>query len=62
MPKPTSDLELKHRLRSHLEQIGRERNPYMASEGHFYVREYVRTELAQWGEIEVHEFQVQGQP
>ncbi|MGJ3246206.1 MAG: M20/M25/M40 family metallo-hydrolase [Elainellaceae cyanobacterium] len=55
-------MDLKYRLRSHLEQIVRERNPYMASEGHFYVREYVRTELAQWGEIEGHEFQVQGQP
>ncbi|MGJ3249653.1 MAG: M20/M25/M40 family metallo-hydrolase [Elainellaceae cyanobacterium] len=55
-------MDLKHRLRSHLEQIVRERNPYIASEGHFYVREYVRTELAQWGKVEVHEFQVQGQP
>jgi aminopeptidase YwaD len=56
------DLNLKNRLRSHLEQIVRERDPYIASEGHFYVREYIREQLSQWGEVEVHEFQAQGKP
>ncbi len=60
MPDPNLDPSLTQRLRSHLEQIVRERNPYLASEGHFYVREYIREQLGHWGTVEVYEFQVQG--
>lgn len=38
----------------------RDRDPYLASAGHFYVQQYIRQELEQWGTIETHEFQVQG--
>jgi Zn-dependent M28 family amino/carboxypeptidase len=45
-------------LQSHVKEIARPRDPYLANGGHFYVQEYIRQELAQWGEVEVHEFQV----
>lgn len=48
---------LKHQLIQHLQQIIRERDPYLASEGHFYVREYIRQQLQQWGTVTNHEFQ-----
>ena len=49
-------IELKHRLHNHLTQIVRERDPYLNSGGHFFVREYIRQSLAQWGEVKTHEF------
>jgi aminopeptidase YwaD len=49
-------LQLKQQLNDHLTQIVRERDPYLNSGGHFFVREYIRQTLAQWGEVEVHEF------
>ena len=48
--------ELKQRLHNHLTQIVRERDPYLASGGHFLVREYIREFLGQYEEVEVHEF------
>jgi aminopeptidase YwaD len=51
---------LKQRLHHHLTQIVRERDPYLNSGGHFFVREYVRQTLAQWGTVEVHEFKFNG--
>lgn len=51
-----SHAEMKQRLLTHLEAIVRERDPYLASGGHFFVREYIREQLSQWGTIEVHEF------
>ncbi|MBD2090464.1 M28 family peptidase [Microcoleus sp. FACHB-1515] len=51
---------LKARLIEHLQQIARPRDPFLASEGHFFVRQYVREQLAQWGAIEVHAFTYQG--
>ena len=54
-------MELKQRLLEHLTQIVWERDPYVASGGHFFVREYIRQELAQWGTVETHEFKVQEQ-
>lgn len=53
-------LESKHRLSNHLTQIVRERDPYLNSGGHFLAREYIRATLAQWGEVENHEFRFQG--
>lgn len=53
-------LELKQRLQEHLTHIVRDRDPYLSSSGHFYVQEYIRTQLQQWGTVETHEFQVRG--
>lgn len=38
----------------------RDRDPYLASSGHFYVKQYLRQQLEQWGIVETHEFQVRG--
>jgi Zn-dependent M28 family amino/carboxypeptidase len=51
-------LTLKQRLQNHLQEIARERDPYMASAGHFFVQEYIRNELGQWGSVEIHTFKV----
>ena len=47
---------LKERLRSHLLHLVRERDPYLATAGHFYVQQYIRDQLGQWGEVETHDF------
>ena len=54
-------MTLQQRLENHLNQIVRERDPYIASGGHFFVKEYVRQQLEQWGQVETHEFEVRGQ-
>jgi Zn-dependent M28 family amino/carboxypeptidase len=51
-------LSLKQRLHSYLKQIARERDPYIATAGHFFVQEYIRQEFAQWGSVEIHTFNV----
>ena len=53
--------DLKDELYVHLTQIARERDPYLATEGHFFVREYIRGILSEWGEVKTHEFIVKGQ-
>ncbi|MEG4502438.1 M20/M25/M40 family metallo-hydrolase [Microcoleus sp. F6_B4] len=53
-------MNLKERLHSHLIQIVRDRNPYLASEGHFYAQQYIREQLAQWGSVEIDDFSVRG--
>lgn len=53
-------MDVKERLHTHLTQIVRDRDPYLASAGHFYVQQYVRQQLEQWGTVETHEFQVRG--
>ena len=55
-----STTQLKQRLREHLTQIVRQRDPYIASGGHFLVREYIRQSLSRWGEVETHEFDHNG--
>ncbi|HIK10366.1 MAG TPA: M28 family peptidase [Oscillatoriaceae cyanobacterium M33_DOE_052] len=50
------DENLKNNLQSHLFQIVRERDPYLATGGYFYVREYIRSELQKWGIVETHKF------
>ncbi|ELS01461.1 putative aminopeptidase [Xenococcus sp. PCC 7305] len=52
---------MKDRLYKHLAQIVRKRDPYLASEGHFFVQQYIREQLSQWGEVTTHEFEVRGQ-
>ncbi|WP_016952197.1 M28 family peptidase [Anabaena sp. PCC 7108] len=51
-------MNLKQRLQNHLQQIARERDPYMATAGHFFVQEYIRQQFGQWGSVEIHTFQV----
>ncbi len=48
---------LEARLADHLQQIARERDPYLATAGHFSVQQYVRSQLAAWGTVEQHDFQ-----
>jgi Zn-dependent M28 family amino/carboxypeptidase len=56
---PADDLpanDLQERLRSHLEEIARERDPYLATAGHFYVQTYIQQQLQQFGTVERHDF------
>jgi Zn-dependent M28 family amino/carboxypeptidase len=53
-------MDLKERLHGHLIQIVRDRNPYLASAGHFYVQQYIREQLGQWGAVEIDDFAVRG--
>ncbi|MGH2412431.1 MAG: M28 family peptidase [Microcystaceae cyanobacterium] len=53
-------MDLKERLNTHLTQLIRQRDPYLASTGHFFVQQYIRQQLEQWGIVEIHEFQSQG--
>lgn len=55
----SDNLELKQRLQTHLTEIVRERDPYLATAGHFYVQQYIRQQLAQWGTVSTHEFTMQ---
>lgn len=52
--------DLKINLQQHLEQIVRERDPYLAPAGHFYVQQYIRLQLEQWSPVYTHEFEVRG--
>ncbi|XQQ05592.1 MAG: M28 family peptidase [Leptolyngbya sp. IPPAS B-1204] len=52
---------LKQRLTQHLQQVARERDPYLATAGHFYVQHYIQHQLSQWGTVEQHSFEFQGQ-
>lgn len=54
-------MSLKASLLNHLKEIVRDRDPYLASEGHFYVQQYIRSQLQQWGKVETHRFEVRGQ-
>lgn len=51
---------LKERLTAHLQQIARPRDPFLATEGHFFVQQYVQEQLGQWGTIARHDFSYQG--
>ncbi|MEK0179028.1 MAG: M20/M25/M40 family metallo-hydrolase [Oscillatoriales cyanobacterium] len=53
-------MNLKEPLHSHLIQIVRDRHPYLASGGHFYVQQYIREQFAQWGTVEIDDFAVRG--
>lgn len=53
-------MTLTAKLYNHLNQITRERDPYLASGGHFFVKEYIRQQLSQWGEVTTHDFQAKG--
>lgn len=53
-------MDLKQRLHNHLIQIVRDRDPYLSTAGHFFVRQYIYDVLSQWGKVETHEFEVRG--
>ena len=54
----SAPIHLQQNLRSHLLEIVRERDPYFATQGHFYVETYLRETLSQWGTVQIHEFKV----
>jgi Zn-dependent M28 family amino/carboxypeptidase len=56
MVERTDLTDLKQRLRSHLLEIVRERDPYLATAGHFYVQHYIHKQLQQWGTVTKHTF------
>ena len=49
---------LQARLFHYLEKTVIERNPYYASDGHLFAREYIRSHFAKFGEVITHEFEV----
>ncbi|ACB52112.1 hypothetical protein cce_2764 [Crocosphaera subtropica ATCC 51142] len=51
---------IKQNLENHLKQIVRPRDPFLATQGYFYVKEYIRQELQQWGTVESFEFNYDG--
>ena len=53
-------MNLTERLQTSLSQVARERDPYMATAGHFFVQEYIRQQFSQWGSVEIHTFEVRG--
>ena len=50
---------LSETLLTHLKQLSRDRDPFLATEGHFYVQQYIRQELGQWGTVVAQEFEFQ---
>ncbi len=53
-------MDLKQRLYHHLTEIVRDRDPYIASGGHFFVQQYIRQQMAQFGTVETHSFIYKG--
>lgn len=53
-------MDLKEQLHTHLLHLVRSRDPYFASAGHFFVQEYIREQLSEWGTVETDEFRVHG--
>lgn len=54
-------MDLQGALVDHLGQIVRDRDPYLASAGYFFVQQYIQQQLVQWGGVEAHTFVHQGQ-
>ncbi|MEM9807059.1 MAG: M28 family peptidase [Cyanobacteria bacterium P01_D01_bin.56] len=52
---------LRRHLVSHLQELVRERDPYVGSQGHFYAKHYIQSQLNQWGKSEVMPFTLRGQ-
>lgn len=52
---------LKNNLVKHLQQIVQERDPFIATGGHFFVREYIRDQFSKFGIVEQHDFNFNGQ-
>lgn len=49
--------KIKDNLINHLQQIIQERDPFIATGGHFFTREYIRNELSKFGEVEQYNFE-----
>lgn len=52
--------EIKQNINHHLNQIIRERDPYVAKGGHFLIKEYIRQEFSIFGQVESHFFEIKG--
>lgn len=50
-------MDLREHLYSHLTQLVRDRDPYLSTGGHFFVKQYIHQQLAQWGDVETDEFE-----
>ena len=53
-------VNLKNLLQTHLTFIARDRDPYLATAGHFFVQQYIREQFEQSGSVEIHTFEVKG--
>lgn len=51
---------LQRRLSTHITVVARDRDPFLATAGHFYVQQYIQAQLSQWGAVEQFEFLVNG--
>lgn len=47
----TQHNRVKNRLVAHLQELIRERDPYIATQGHYYAQHYIRTQLQRWGGV-----------
>lgn len=52
----TESPHLRDRLVAHLEQVARDRDPFMAQWGYESVRRYIRQQFELWGQVELDEF------
>lgn len=52
--------ELQSRLTGHLRELTRDRNPYLASQNHFFTQQYLRAGLSVAGTVLAHAFEVRG--
>ncbi|MBR8831611.1 MAG: Aminopeptidase YwaD [Chroococcopsis gigantea SAG 12.99] len=50
----------RNNLEGHLQEIVRERDPFLSPQGHFYVQEYLKQEFQQWGKVTIQSFEVRG--
>ncbi|WP_299407470.1 M28 family peptidase [Acaryochloris sp. IP29b_bin.148] len=57
MSNSTQETPIQERLALHLAHLVRERDPYLATEGHFYAKTYIAQELSQFGTVHKHPFQ-----
>jgi Zn-dependent M28 family amino/carboxypeptidase len=53
-------VNLKEQLQTHLTFIARDRDPYLATAGHFFVQQYIKEQFEQLGSVEIHTFEVKG--
>lgn len=51
---------VKERLVAHLKELIRERDPYIATQGHHYVQHYISTQFDQWGKTHAMRFEDKG--
>ncbi|MBE9065691.1 M20/M25/M40 family metallo-hydrolase [Leptolyngbya cf. ectocarpi LEGE 11479] len=52
--------DVKKRLVAHLKELIRERDPYLATQGHYYAQRYIQAQLNQWGTATAIAFTHQG--